>query len=192
MALLEFPGKRKMLGLAGPRWSKVSVSHAGVTFHSAAEKEVFLWGELTANTIRTPYEDSATDDWHMEFASGTRVCRLDYEDLDDDHVRRLIELVKVRIPNASHLEMDASITGEYEGPAKAARQFLKKQQFKQAEMVLEKGLARCESKFGPDDPYVAFMLETYAILLTRTGREEKAREVRQRSKAIRANPWKFF
>jgi hypothetical protein len=192
MKLIEFPGRRGLLGLSSPRWSKVVVSWSGVAFHKADTSTAFSWDTLLATTIREGSNDSITDDWHMEFSGDGATCRLDYEDLDDDNMRRLIELVKARIPARARLELPGAIKGRHEGAAKAARSLLKSGEIKQAEHLMLQSLAENEQKFGAHDPYVAFALETYAIVLSRSGREEQASAMRQRASAIRANPWQFF
>ncbi|MBI4533752.1 MAG: hypothetical protein HY711_07370 [Candidatus Melainabacteria bacterium] len=191
---IEFQGRARLFGLVGPTWSKVCLSHDGIRFYDKDNLAILLaWNELEARTVRVDGgSDSATDDWYMEFKTSHNSVDLSYDELSDDHVRRLIVLVAHIIPDRSRLTMPRSIVSEYEGHATAAKQFLKKAKYREAEYALKEGLARCEREFGPDDPYVATMLETYALLLKRTGCLEEGQRMRQRADAIRANPWKLF
>ncbi len=47
-------------------------------------------------------------------------------------------------------------------------------------------MAICEKALGPDHPHVATSLESYAVLLRKTNRADKAAEMKTRARAIRA------
>ena len=60
--------------------------------------------------------------------------------------------------------------------------------YAEAEPLYQRALGIWETALGPEHPNVASVLENYAVLLRKTGRESQAAEMEARAKAIRARP----
>ncbi len=58
--------------------------------------------------------------------------------------------------------------------------------YRAAEPLFERALRILEKALGPEHPRVATALESYALLLRKTGRQEEAVELKARAKAIHA------
>ena len=58
--------------------------------------------------------------------------------------------------------------------------------YAEAEPLLRRSLTIREKTLKPNDPYIAFVLESYARLLKRLGRDQEAKTMEAKAKQIRA------